>query len=425
MSSISNNFQQLIQFGYYQFSNISAVRTDTSNIKTNLSDTNYTDGKIKNNGLNRDYKDDIEYNVQFTYEDDIDDIHSLMKMQYAEPQIVFFAEKYNKKPPFGRLKDGKYDYRILFNYAHVISPIRRSTDSRLGDEANAYEFTIRLMTPYKYECEFGKLQYIDKSKLSQFKGQVWGAFSQPWGGVGVWDQDILATAPIFGNEIPVKKQQLLEFNQECRPSILFLYDDIYFANLAGNISTGNQKNNRYWTTDLSSAQAVDTDFLYQTNEPLSNGSELFSGVGLDLITSAPSFVNQIEIQSFTGATPLGNALRLNESVSIYNQKTKSGFKITWLDSNSPNKLLVRSHIQDGVFDQDGNFLNPYGNYKGKYKIEFLSQSQSNYLLEFRSLYPYSQDLNLEQGDQLTIQHNQSLTATNLIRITIKNLKTWH
>jgi hypothetical protein len=425
--SIPLNEQTLVQIGFYQFSNINTKRVDSSNLKTNLSDTNYTDGKIKNNGLNRDYKDDLEYNIQFFFDHEKDDIHSIMKMMYDEPQIVFFVEKYNQKHPFGRLNNGKEDYRILYNYAQIITPIRRATESRIGNTGFEHEFTIRLMTPFKYECDVAKLQYVEKKDLPKFKGQVWGSFSTTWGGGGNWGSDILGLANNFNNQSQLIKKLLLETNNDCTPSILFLYDDIFYRNTGGQIVTGNQKTNRYIQYDLSTTIGFTTQLLVATNEPLANAGDLFTGQGLDLLSNAPNIINQIEIESYNGVTPNLSALVQNESISVYNSSTKSGFKITWLGANTPcpSKLIIRSHIQDGIFDGNGTFLDPYNEYQNQFRLEYLPNSNSNYLLEFRSLYPYNQNLNLEQGDNLELRHNIISPVNATPKITIKNLKIWH
>jgi hypothetical protein len=142
-------------------------------------------------------------------------------------------------------------------------------------------------------------------------------------------------------------------------------------------------------------------------------------------------MNSVNVISIASVTNLGvinpNALEQNESITIFNTSSNTGFTFTWLGltTECPTNIVIRSHIQDGIFDQNGNFLNVYKEFKGKYKFEFIPQSKSNFLLEFRNLYPIDGNIQLESGDTLQISHSQNATTSRINKIIIKNLKTWH
>ncbi len=422
------NIPQIIQFGFYNFHGLNAVKLIKSGAKTQIVSTPYSNGSVKQNGLSADKKDDLEYEISFLYNSDVDDIHSIQRLMYEGPQIVFFAEKYNKKVYTGKMSSNEVDYRIKYNYAHVIEPITQSNIEARdnGTEFITLSFKIRLMTPYMYEADNDYLVYLTPDKKHLYKKFLYGSFFTTYGGGGQYGDDINETTVKF-NSLARKEKKIYMDKIECNEAGLFYYYDVFFYSFEGKPLYGNQPRQRYLEVDFIDNMARNEPLLIDTNVLPSGIADITQGIGLNLMSNATNSVSIVYFLNYSTSGINANAFDQNESISLYNTSTRTGFKFTWLAPREqcPGEIVIRTQVQDGVFDGKGNFLDPYNDYAGKYTLEYMPQSKSTFLLEFRGLYPISEYVQYEQGDILQARHNVASSPTRTNKMIIKNLKTWN
>lgn len=432
------NKMYLAQIGNFPFCKINLKENWQIGVKTQLEDTPYTDGKIRTNQMNRNFKQDAELNLECWVDKDTD-LDSFIKLNYNENekgfQKLFFVKKKNKKTWTGNVNIEQYE--IYFNWGEIISSFSYSYTSELdegGAEYDVYQITVRMINPYFYRIK-NRLRFLAKKDLPQIKNYTWGQYLTTWGGTGIWGQGNSVSSDWFLMNSSQQKNLIEDGKGDCCIQGLFLYTDIYFKFEAFGIESilpSNQARDRYSEIILTGTLGTNTDYSQDTILPkLAGITDLWSGNGMNLITTATNSVNIIEITNYnTVVTSLNtSALQNGDRIEIYNPATQSGFAIAWLSSLvvCPPKLTIYSHIQDGVMDGNGNWLNNYsGTYARTYKLELLSQSKINdYLITFRGLYPLNSFIDFETTDQLLIKRNFSSIASRTTRILISNLETFH
>ena len=426
----------LAQFGNFPFCRINIKENWQIGLKTQLEDTPYTDGKIRTNQINKNFKGDGEITLELwvSKEDDFDSFSKLAYNQNEKAlEKVFFIRNKDKRPYIGTVEPY---YEVFYNWAEVISPYQYNYTSELdngGVDYDIYSITIRIINPYFYRIK-NRLRFLKKADYSQVRNYAWGNYPVLWGGGGLWGNGINTISVDFLAQTPSQQKQLITNNQDdCCIQGLFLHTDIYFKFEGFGVESvlpSNQAKDRYSEIILTGTQGQNIDYVQDSNLPKPN-NDISSGSGINLLTTANNNINIIEITNYNGtpATINNSALQNGERIEIYNPQTKSGFSLTWFSSITPcpPKLTIYTYIQDGIADGFGNWLDNYsGQYAGAYRLELLPESKVNdYLLTFRGLYPVNSNLELETSDQIIVRRNFGSTTTRTTRILISNLETFH
>lgn len=423
-----NQKYKLVQFGLFGFQNINGSQSYQVNVKTEIDNTPYINGAIKTNQMNADFKQDEVWDVQFSVTKDTD-IHSLNKQLYGEPQKVFFVEESNIKPWIGKNSDNLSNVNIYFNYGHIVDFPKfnfSQTADNGGDQFDFYSVKIRLMSPYKFLIQ-NRLRFIEKKNLTKLRNEVWGNYSQVWGGSGVWNGQFLENSIDW---FTLGKLEKLNYTgiieQKCQMQGLFFYDDFWFASEIKTLldSSSTQAKDRYKQVLLDSSTSQ--NFTVDTIQLPSGVTDKVQNIGLNLTSSALNCYNVIQIQSknITANTINSAALLADDWVEIRNPYTNSGFRLTWT-SNSiacPKSLLIKSYTQDSIYNgETGEVINPYtGIYKKAFQLSLLPDSTSEYLLTYRNLYPINDNFDVDNSDILYISINSSNTNYNPL-LTFGNL----
>jgi hypothetical protein len=393
---IYNNKIFLVQIGLYPFRKLNMKQTHQKPIKTQLADYPYHNGRVRQNFLNQNYVGDLEIEFEFWVSKD-DDLHSLNKLMYSgELHKVFFLEEYDQFPFYGKHNENKSRYNIYWNYGEIVTPPTLSYTEASDDggcEYDIYTATLRLMTPFKYKAD-NSLLFLPNESLSTQSRYLWGNYFTTWAGGGIWGD-------FFNNDQIQKWNELTEDQRReafeldecdcCSTYGVFFYNDVFFAreNLFGLELDGFSAFSL--ANSSQSTPTNNTQNFELQNEGFLSNSE-----------------NQVMILKIFG--PTGTGLRNGDTIEIRNEQTKTGFKITFDDLEGEEAITIYTHMQDGIFDDDLIFIDPYTT--NRYTLQTTSE-RSDTLLAFEPLYPVNYALERQDKINLSVSYSTiSATARN-------------
>lgn len=404
MSSL--NKIRLYQYGSYVFSGDDFLQVEDIQLKSQLEDSEYHNGKIKLNKFNQDYTQDTQ--IEITYRPKAtENYQAIQKLLYSKPQLVFFVSEYESQPFIGSnssINTNSKDYKVFFSYAHVIKQSQIEVKG-CQKQRDIYKFTLRLMNNRKFEILDSRLKFIEFSEEKKINS-TWEGNQGLWevNDLGNWEDSYGgANVKTWNNLLQSEKQNLIDC---CNPKGFFDYTDLFFGQETFGIDTSN---NKYIEYNLITTQANAIPLMVQTTD---------STRALNLITTGINHFIIFEIQK-DGSVP---SLAINEWIEIRNNNTQSGFRITCLNSVCPAKISIFSHksikLYNTADNQPINYLDNSTNYYLKWKIEALGQSNS--FFELSNYLPILENLQNQKSDTLTITRN----FNGNFRIRIANLPTY-
>jgi len=337
-------------------------------LKQSYSESNFIDGQIRTNLLDRNLLSSAEFNIDFYIEEtNYFDLNFVKKMFVAKPTISFYYQT-----------NASEDLNIFFNpTTDIVNTVdqQESSSSSDGQSNLRVNAGLKLPLPFLYECK-PSIAYFDYSSfvISQL---LYGG-GDIYGGGAVYGQaDILSTILLSSLSIENK----LNFFTSCNSNKALVYIDKFFNKSFFSIEAGQEVVN---------LTLVNNSLV---NTPTSN------------IYRKTTADNRIYLIESSGI------LNTNEWFSIVNTDNQSSIKVTWTGVSASPAVVYYNSYWERLYDSLGVEINPLN-----YRID---QDQPHFLY-FTPLASQNRTLNI-QTENLRIQK----TSINNLTIKLENLNTYH
>jgi hypothetical protein len=354
-----------------------------TNIKTEYSDSPFSDGDINN----------LQNKVAFLNANSLDVSFSIDKT-YDTNYLKYIFVGRTKKVFFFEYENGVVN-RIFANYATCTGGL----EGGFSEDVEAEIRTVNLK--FVYSKFFEVTNYVnvlddtalDINEASKWTEAVTGAGWQQATGFG-WGEAVPNYSLKFKDLTIEQKKAFLGTSPRELPEKPF---DLTWKDT--------------WTNSF---DGIDFDNTFSTANTILTNNNLtaFDISAIDLKATAVQTLFKVKLNQTGG-------LAQNESITIYNPENNSGFTFTWVSpGNSPENILINTALApEKVFDMDTGIEINTNTYSINYAF-----SSSIRLLEIDGQYkPYSRpnkNLPVTRQTSLLVQKN---TASNLT-IELKNLK---
>ncbi len=294
-------------------------------VKTQITNTAFSDGDIDLSGENPNFLDGRKFNLNFPVKNSGDySLDYLNKVFYAGGRHkCFWIQKHAENPS---------KWSVYWNYCKIINGLEDRTmrSEESGEEGAEYKsILMSLDTPYYYKADDSSLVLIDMKLQTEANKIYVGKPDLYVGKAGVYVGQTDASVSVdINNSTSAEQDAYFDFeNSEIDRKVSLSYNDLYLK--PDNIDINTEK-----------AQEINV-----TTNVVNNVQTT-----LDLNTSIESKFNLIEITNTTTATdPIFDT---DDTLIINNANTNTGFLFTWISStSSPANILINTR-NGRVYDND-------------------------------------------------------------------------
>jgi hypothetical protein len=255
----------------YQYSNLDPFKrtlltysVDVS-VKTQLDDSQFTDGSARVNGTDRDKKQDYNPQIEFLL-DRRDDFFTYKKAFLGEPDIMFFVAM-----------DADGGVRVLWNYASCEGFQESYPPSEsYGQHSKLINAKFRLFKPFYYEADDDDIVITNFDSVQRPKYDT----TVKYDATTTYDQ-VEVTSTTYLRDYTMEQRRKLFYT--CRPTVKLSFKDRWFK----KVKTNKTYNYLTYTEDMSNAVWVKNNVTATIN----GGASITGNTDATLITVATTPVD--------------------------------------------------------------------------------------------------------------------------------------